>query len=140
MKPILDLLHDLDEMDDHVQVVGDRLRINAPKGVLTPDLRAELKERKTEILACLPESVDVPAIQPASRRGPLPLSFAQQRLWFLDQLDPRNPAYNLPAVLSLRGSLDIAILERCLDQIVRRHKARSCAFSAAPVPTGAQGD
>jgi natural product biosynthesis luciferase-like monooxygenase protein/amino acid adenylation domain-containing protein len=52
----------------------------------------------------------------------LPLSFAQQRLWLLDQLEPENAAYNLPLALRLRGELDEAALERALGEIVRRHE------------------
>ena len=55
--------------------------------------------------------------------GPCALSFAQQRLWFLEQLDPGSPAYNLSTALRLPGSLDIATLKRSLNEIVRRHEA-----------------
>jgi len=68
-------------------------------------------------------------IQPAkgilrrAHAGPCALSFAQQRLWFLDQLDPGSPAYNLSTALRLPGPLDIATLKRSLNEIVRRHEA-----------------
>ena len=57
-----------------------------------------------------------------------PLSFAQQRLWFLDQLDPGSALYNLPANLHLAGPLDAAALERALTEIVRRHEAVRTVF------------
>ena len=60
-------------------------------------------------------------ILPVRRAGPLPLSFAQQRLWFLDQLEPGSPAYNIPVALSLKGDLQVAALEWSLGEIVRRH-------------------
>ena len=53
--------------------------------------------------------------------GTSPLSFSQERLWFLDQLESGNPAYNVSASLWLRGSLDETVLERCLNEIRRRH-------------------
>lgn len=57
-----------------------------------------------------------------------PLSFAQQRLWFLDQMEPGKPWYNISRILRLTGSLDIAALERALNEIVRRHEALRTRF------------
>ena len=51
-----------------------------------------------------------------------PLSFAQQRLWLLDQLDPGNPAYNIPMALRLSGPIDLAVLDRALEEAVARHE------------------
>ncbi|MCL5996769.1 MAG: amino acid adenylation domain-containing protein [Chloroflexi bacterium] len=89
-------------------------------------------------LATLAEHVDiaqratsvtpVPPIRPISRDGSLPLSFAQQRLWFLDQLEPNSPSYNLPETIRLIGSLDTVVLERCLNEIVRRHESLRTTF------------
>ncbi|MBZ5606244.1 MAG: AMP-binding protein [Acidobacteriia bacterium] len=61
-------------------------------------------------------------------RSALPLSFGQQRLWFLDRLTPGNAAYNIAAPLWLTGELDAATLERCLDEIRRRHEVLRTAF------------
>ena len=58
-----------------------------------------------------------------------PLSFAQQRLWFLDQLEPGNPAYNISFAIRLKGSLKVALLERSLNEIVRRHEILRTTFS-----------
>ena len=58
-----------------------------------------------------------------------PLSFAQQRLWFLDQLEPNRPVYNIPRAFRLQGRLDISALERSLNEIVRRHEALRTTFS-----------
>ncbi|GEJ57770.1 hypothetical protein AMYX_25110 [Anaeromyxobacter diazotrophicus] len=63
-----------------------------------------------------------PPIAPVPRDGPLPLSFAQQRLWFLDQLEPGSPRYNVPAALRVRGPLDVAALRASLDALVMRHE------------------
>jgi amino acid adenylation domain-containing protein len=60
---------------------------------------------------------------PASREGNLKLSYAQQRLWFLDRLDPNSSVYNIPCALRLKGALDIAALERSLNAIVARHES-----------------
>ncbi|MBV8234189.1 MAG: hypothetical protein JO075_00670, partial [Acidimicrobiia bacterium] len=71
-----------------------------------------------------------PPIRPVPREGPPALSFAQERLWFLDQLEPGNPFYNVPIALSLKGPLDIVALERSLGEIVRRHEVLRTTFPA----------
>ncbi|MGZ8498342.1 MAG: amino acid adenylation domain-containing protein [Candidatus Binatia bacterium] len=60
----------------------------------------------------------------------IPLSFAQQRLWFLDQYEPNSSVYNIPSALRLKGSLDIPALEQSLNEIVRRHEALRTTFAA----------
>ena len=59
-----------------------------------------------------------------------PLSFTQEALWFLDQLDPGNPAYNRPVFASLQGNLKPSILEKCISEIVRRHSSLRTRFPA----------
>ncbi len=71
-----------------------------------------------------------PPLLPVPRDGALPLSFAQQRLWFIDQLEPGSPLYNIPAALRVEGPLDAAVLARCLGEIVRRHEALRTVFAA----------
>ena len=64
------------------------------------------------------------------RDRPLPLSSAQQRLWFLDRLDPNNSLYNVPAAVLMQGPLCVASLRRSLNEIVRRHEALRTTFAA----------
>ncbi|HEU4452803.1 MAG TPA: amino acid adenylation domain-containing protein, partial [Longimicrobium sp.] len=68
-------------------------------------------------------------IQPADRSGPLPLSFAQWRLWFLDQLGIPGVVYHIPTRLRLRGELDRDALVRALDRVVARHEALRTTFA-----------
>ncbi|HKV13280.1 MAG TPA: amino acid adenylation domain-containing protein, partial [Thermoanaerobaculia bacterium] len=73
---------------------------------------------------------------PVSRATPLPLSFAQQRLWFLHQLEPESPVYNMPAALYLPGRLDRAMLAAALGEVARRHESlrtRCIAIDEEPV-------
>jgi acyl carrier protein len=86
----------------------------------------------TSTVATLSASVDaavkagagifVPPIERRSREELLPLSFAQQRLWFMERLKPGNAIYNIPASVRLTGNLDLDALERTLTEIVRRHE------------------
>ncbi len=71
----------------------------------------------------------LPELLPAVSQGAAPLSFSQERLWFLDQLQPGSPAYNLSFALSLHGELDVAILARSFDEIQRRHAALRTCFA-----------
>jgi amino acid adenylation domain-containing protein len=70
-----------------------------------------------------------PPIVPVPRDGALPLSYAQQRLWLLDQLEPGSAAYNMPASVRLEGALDAGALERCFAEITRRHEALRTTFA-----------
>jgi amino acid adenylation domain-containing protein len=71
---------------------------------------------------------ELPGLAPVLRDHDLPLSFAQQRLWFLDQLESGNALYNIPAALRLTGRLNLAVLEQALDEIVRRHESLRTVF------------
>src|SRR5260221_14393869 len=65
-----------------------------------------------------------------------PLSYAQQRLWFVNQLDPDSPAYNLPVSVFTKGALNVSAVRRSLDDIVRRHEILRTSF---PAPEGEPG-
>jgi len=76
-----------------------------------------------------------PLLQPVNRNQPLPLSFAQRRLWLLAQLDPASTAYHIPAALRLTGRLDHAALVDALTQLVARHESlRTCFFATEGEP------
>lgn len=74
------------------------------------------------------QKLQLPPIEGVSRDRELPLSFAQQRLWFLDQLEPGNPFYNISRSVRLKGSLNVAALEQSLNEIVRRHEVLRTSF------------
>jgi acyl carrier protein len=67
-------------------------------------------------------------LQKVSRDGSLPLSFSQQRLWFLDQLEPNNPFYNMPQAIRLTGVLDTGALEQTIAEIIKRHESLRTVF------------
>jgi amino acid adenylation domain-containing protein len=90
---------------------------------------AGLAERVEAALRVEQDLQAVPPLLPVSRGRDLPLSFAQQRLWFLDQWEPGNSAYNMPAAFRLTGPLDVKALECSLNEIVRRHESLRTSFS-----------
>ena len=89
-------------------------------------------KRRALLEAMLSEQgINSPAAERIHRRdagGPAPLSFAQQRLWFFDQFEPGNPAYNLVSSVLLQGKLDTLALERSFNEVIRRHEALRTTF------------
>ena len=75
------------------------------------------------------DSTAVPPLVKASREQPLPLSFAQQRLWFLDQFEPGGSLYNIPMALRLKGSLNTDALQQSLGEMVLRHESLRTSFT-----------
>ena len=75
------------------------------------------------------QGVFEPSIKPVPEGLQLPLSFAQERLWFLQQLEPQSAAYNLPMVFRLRGSLDVAHFKTCCESIVNRQAVLRTRFT-----------
>ncbi len=92
---------------------------------LSPEKRELLEAMLAEQGVDLSEVVIVPVPRDGRK---LPLSFAQQRLWFLDRLQPESPLYNIPAALRLRGKLDLQALEKSFELIVRRHEILRTTF------------
>jgi len=110
--------------------VGDAFQIELPLRCIfeTPTV-AGLAERVETVMRTEP-GLQAPPIERISRGGDLPLSFAQQRLWFIDQMEPGNPSYNMSGAVRLTGSLNITALEESLNEIVRRHESLRTTFSS----------
>jgi len=70
-------------------------------------------------------------VSKVSREIDPPLSFAQQRLWFLDQLEPGNPLYNVPCAVRISGDLHVSALERSINEIIRRHEILRTRFTTS---------
>src|SRR5262245_34210001 len=81
------------------------------------------RDRRRELAARLQKK--------AEQARSFPLSFAQERLWVLDQLDPGNPAYNVPLAIRITGALDLEALQRTLNELIVRHEALRTRFAAA---------
>ncbi|QLE54757.1 non-ribosomal peptide synthetase [Nostoc sp. TCL26-01] len=133
MKTIDELFSYLDSLDVKLWVEDNRLRCHAPEAVLTSNLSEQILERKAEIIefltqAELSKNSQLLSIVPTSRIGNLPLSFAQQRLWFIDQMEPNSCFYNIPAAVRLIGSLHLSAFESSCNEIVRRHEVLRTNF------------
>ncbi|MES1244219.1 MAG: condensation domain-containing protein, partial [Acidobacteriota bacterium] len=107
-----------------------------PAGPRSLKLSPEQRERLAEALR--KEGIAAPAAERIPRRGgdggdagDLPLSFGQQRLWFLQELDPASAVYNIPAAVRLAGRLDVAALEAAFGEVLRRHEGLRARFAAA---------
>ncbi len=112
---VVSRLRDAFKLEPSVRVVFESQTIAA----LSQKIEAALRTGSNESLL---------EIQPTPRDQALPLSFAQQRLWFLDRLNPGSAAYNIPAVVRLKGTLDTGALNQTLTEIVRRHESLRTSF------------
>ncbi len=129
------VLSELRQRQVTVWLEGDRLRYRAAKEALTPALLAQMKTYKADIINFLRQattnaSSQLPPIVALDRNLDLPLSFAQQRFWFLHQFEPTSSANNMPVVVRCTGTLNVAALERSLQEVVRRHEVLRASFPA----------
>ncbi len=125
-------------MDDFFALGGHSLlaaqvasRVGAAFGVELP-VRSVFDTPTVEGLAAWVERSAVPALSPVgrvSREQPLALSFAQQRLWFMERVEAGSPFFHLPAALDCSGRLDAAALARSLGEILRRHEVLRTRFA-----------
>ncbi|NEO66152.1 MAG: hypothetical protein F6J98_39525 [Moorea sp. SIO4G2] len=137
---IVKFLSQLRKLNVQVSSNGEKLRCQAPEGVLTPALSQQIAERKAEILAYLKQvrqktDSNSPAISVISRDEKLPLSFAQERLWFLDQLDGSKAPYIQQGAMEISGNLKIPVLQQAFCEIIRRHEVfRTRFYSVNGIP------
>ena len=129
MSSLIQFLSDLRALGISLSLKGDGLSCNAPKNAVTPEIRAQLADRKADIMAFLRDTQPWSAPgKTESSSGELPLSRSQRRVWFLGQRDPRNPAHNIGIPLWLTGALDSDALGRSLYNMVERHEALRTGF------------
>ena len=134
MHAATELIAQLRALDVHLRVEDGRLRVNAPKGRLTPELEAALIERKQELLQLLTAATAARrtvGLTPVPRAGALPVSFLQERLWVLQQLQPADTAYNIASSSGVIDGLDVPRLEQAIHRVIERHEILHARF--APV-------
>ena len=125
-----ELLVELNQRGIKLWAEGIHLRSKSPKDQLTPVLRASIREHKEELLIFLSQfqtsHTRVPSVP---RCQNLSLSFAEQRLWFIHQLEPDIPSYNIPLAYRLRGILNNRALEESITHLIKRHESLRTTFS-----------
>ncbi|MGI9309072.1 MAG: condensation domain-containing protein, partial [Gammaproteobacteria bacterium] len=109
-----------------------KLRLQAAKGALSDELREEITRNKVEILALLSNvshDDSAPPLKAIPRTNKLKLSFAQQRLWFLDEMEPGSPVYNMTFSVQLSESPNLSDLDKAANQLLERHEALRTCFT-----------
>ncbi|HEU4561305.1 MAG TPA: amino acid adenylation domain-containing protein [Longimicrobium sp.] len=135
--------------DDFFSLGGHSLLATRLVSRVRADLRVELPIRavfehstlaaqaaEVDRLRRAAPGVEAPPLVPIPRDGDLPLSLAQERLWFVDRMEPGSATYHMPLFLRLEGELDADALRRALDELVRRHESLRTSFplvDGAPV-------
>ena len=142
---VAELLAELNARDVRLWLDGDQLRVDAPKGALTPELLKQLKSAKAEVMALLsapiPQPTPQPKVEPLPKdsderirpgsNNPTQLTSAQQHLWQLEQLNPGTSLYNITEALHLQGRVDFYLLEESIRRVIVRHKILRTAFLRA---------
>jgi non-ribosomal peptide synthetase component F len=123
----------LSALDIRFAADGGNLRVNAPRGALSEALRQRIADHKQALLdflhrAAAPEAPRLAPVPRVSDEGAAPLSFAQERLWFLEQLEPGGAVFNLCRALRITGALDAVALEASLNAVLRRQEALRTKF------------
>ncbi|NEP51638.1 MAG: AMP-binding protein, partial [Moorea sp. SIO3C2] len=132
---IVKFLSYLHSLDIELSTDGEKLLCDAPEGVLTSELQNQLSNCKQEIITFLQQAnlktdSKENLIKPIERNSnPPPLSYAQQRLWFIEKMALISNAYNLPLTLHLVGKLDYVALQTSINQIIARHETLRTTFS-----------
>jgi amino acid adenylation domain-containing protein len=125
---LVEFLSDLRAGGVILSAEGDRLLCNAPKGAMTEEMRRTIATRKPEILEFLRNSAGAVPPRQSDPNNTSALSRSQQRLWFVSQMDPGNPVYNVVIALNLHGPLHQDAMERSLRALVDRHESLRTSF------------
>ncbi|AOX02683.1 non-ribosomal peptide synthetase [Moorena producens PAL-8-15-08-1] len=117
----------------NISTNGEKLLCRVNKGTLTPALRQQIAERQAEIIVFLQQTgqgynTNYPPIKAIPRDQKLPLSFSQERLWFIDKIEGSKAPYIEHGALQITGNLNVLVLEQALSEIVFRHEVLRTSF------------
>ena len=115
-----ELIEQLEAGGVELWVEGDRLRYRGEKDLLTADILSRLKDQKPEFMSLLRERTQ--------RSTLCPVSQGQAALWFLHQLAPESPAYNVGFAARIRSRVDVPAMQRSLQHLVARHASLRTTF------------
>ncbi|MCP4001220.1 MAG: amino acid adenylation domain-containing protein [Gammaproteobacteria bacterium] len=128
-----ELLGQLSKLGVRLRVEDGELRVSAPQGVLTAELHEQLKDSKAELLELLlvadasQNAVEI-NIPHADRSQTIPLSFAQQRIWFLEEFEGGSSIYNIPWAMRIKGQFNADALQSSLGKLIARHESLRTVF------------
>lgn len=130
---VKEILKKVAEYGADLQVKGDRLFLNTGEKALPDELFAAVRENKARIIEHVKIQntiiTDYPPIEPINNKGnELPLSYSQERLWFLEELGLVGSAYNISDAVRIKGELDIGALQKSFDALVERHSVLCTRF------------
>lgn len=127
---IVTFLNEIKNKGIRIVVKNGDLDIKAPKGVMTKEIIAELKDHKTEIITYLSGGfVEKNKIDPVrTDQKNYPISSAQRRLWILSQFEDGSIAFNIPSSINLSQNIDIECFKKAIDQTIARHEILRTVF------------
>ncbi|MGB3464643.1 MAG: condensation domain-containing protein, partial [Cyclobacteriaceae bacterium] len=120
-----DINHIVEKLADHgikLKLSGDRLKVKAPQGVMTPILHDLISDNKEELVMLLRELGMVAKINKAAQKPFYPLSSAQRRMFILHEFDKDSVAYNMPETIRLNGVFSPDRLENAFKNLLARHE------------------
>lgn len=141
MSDIISLFSELIEADIKLSLEGENLKVNAPAGALTDEIRQKIVSRKPEVIAFLKQNQatkensegnaksSIPIID---RDTQIPVTYAQQRLWVLNKLQPGMATYNIPMAVRISGPLNTDAMKKTLASILERHETLRTRLIESP--------
>ena len=131
---IIELIAQLKDKDIRLWLEQEQLRFSAPKGGMDETTRTLLAEHKQALVSFLQqaETAQLPTITPQPKGSWQPLSSAQQRLWFISQLEPDSTALHIHSVFEIFAALEASRVQQVLNRIIERHTILRTAYRQTP--------